>query len=249
MGGPATDFARSSMATTLGSDAATIMLLHCSKYPHRAVNGVLLGTAEGEGQVSITCALPFFHGLLGLAPMLEVALAQVRVALVPPALRGWSTPTSPPSPPQTPPFGARGAAQADVYATSLGLAIVGYYHANEVKGDNELGHVARKVGEKIHARCPAACIVIVDGSRAPTLASGQQLPVKVFGLSGSVWQQRDSGAVKVEKADEATALLSSCLSEGAQYHLVDFDDHLDDVQRSWLGQRPSILLEKCRAGS
>ena len=53
------------------------MLLHTAKYPHKAVNGVLLGE-ELDGHVLVLDAVPLFHICLGLAPMLEVALSQVR---------------------------------------------------------------------------------------------------------------------------------------------------------------------------
>lgn len=54
------------------------ILLHASKYPHKAVNGVLLGDETlQDGEVYVLDAVPLFHICLGLAPMLEVALARV----------------------------------------------------------------------------------------------------------------------------------------------------------------------------
>jgi len=54
------------------------MLLHAAKYPHKAVNGVLLGEdGEQDDEVYVLDAVPLFHQCLGLAPMLEVALNQV----------------------------------------------------------------------------------------------------------------------------------------------------------------------------
>merc|ERR1711911_526488 len=54
------------------------IILHAFKYPHTAINGLLLAT-EGtqSGTVKIVDAVPLFHHNLGLAPMLEVALMQV----------------------------------------------------------------------------------------------------------------------------------------------------------------------------
>ena len=55
------------------------ILLHTSKYPHKAVNGVLLGDENlQDGEIYVEDAIPLFHICLGLAPMLEVALARVR---------------------------------------------------------------------------------------------------------------------------------------------------------------------------
>ena len=55
------------------------VLLHASKYPHKAVNGVLLSKFEkGSDVLQIVDVIPLFHQCLGLAPMLEVALSQVK---------------------------------------------------------------------------------------------------------------------------------------------------------------------------
>ena len=53
------------------------MMLHASKYPSAAVNGVFLGHLDGAGEVVVEDAVPLFHSPLNLSPMLEVALLQV----------------------------------------------------------------------------------------------------------------------------------------------------------------------------
>lgn len=55
-------------------------LLHAVKYPHCAVNGLLLAEKPKNKDVKnilVTDAVPLFHVCLGLSPMLEVALLQV----------------------------------------------------------------------------------------------------------------------------------------------------------------------------
>ena len=55
------------------------IVLHGCKYPHCALNGVLIGSISKETQtVQIQDSIPLFHIGLGLAPMLEVALTQVQ---------------------------------------------------------------------------------------------------------------------------------------------------------------------------
>jgi hypothetical protein len=65
----------------LGRSAIIKLVLHAAKFPHTAVNGVLLGSVSGgsagEQQVDIVDAVPLFHSHHSLAPALEVALAQV----------------------------------------------------------------------------------------------------------------------------------------------------------------------------
>lgn len=60
----------------LESLAFAKIVLHVSKYPHAAVNGVLLGDPVG-GKLLIHDCIPLFHGCLTLTPMLEVALTQI----------------------------------------------------------------------------------------------------------------------------------------------------------------------------
>ena len=59
------------------------IILHAFKYPHTAINGVLLAN-EGTNNHSpkYVDAIPLFHHNLGLAPMLEVALMQVRYKII-----------------------------------------------------------------------------------------------------------------------------------------------------------------------
>lgn len=60
------------------------MLLHAAKYPHFAVNGLLVAEkakerkkdSHSETVLCVDC-VPLFHGTLALAPMLEVALTLV----------------------------------------------------------------------------------------------------------------------------------------------------------------------------
>lgn len=58
------------------------LVFHCCKYPHAAVNGVLIGAiSKKDNNVLVQDAIPLFHHDLALAPMLEVALAQVSLSL------------------------------------------------------------------------------------------------------------------------------------------------------------------------
>lgn len=69
---------------TFDSKAYAKMILHTAKYPHCAVNGVLLANApEGEmdlilgPNIDIVDAVPLFHHSHYVTPMAEVALSQV----------------------------------------------------------------------------------------------------------------------------------------------------------------------------
>lgn len=58
--------------------AYTKIIFHAAKYPHQAVNGLLLAEKKPKGSiVQITDAIPLFHQCLHVTPMAEVALMQV----------------------------------------------------------------------------------------------------------------------------------------------------------------------------
>jgi hypothetical protein len=59
------------------------MILHAAKYPHCAINGVLLAEEQKskddkKGRCLFICdAVPLFHLCLHVTPMAEIALTQV----------------------------------------------------------------------------------------------------------------------------------------------------------------------------
>lgn len=90
----------------LTTQAYCKMLLHGAKYPHCAVNGLLVAErqkarrehpAGGAAHTLFVDCIPLFHGTLALAPMLEVALTLVSAGrpnkdpgAAAAALRTWS---------------------------------------------------------------------------------------------------------------------------------------------------------------
>ena len=146
------------MSTTLSGDAYCVLFMHACKHPSRAVNGLLLGKTSEQG-VSVQKALPLFHTPLGLAPMLEAALMLVR-----------NSPATPPCAPfcrthdpcalfcRTPDCAL---SQADEHCKGQGLQIVGYYQANEMCDDLELGPFGKTIADKIRAQCKQAAVLVV----------------------------------------------------------------------------------------
>jgi hypothetical protein len=65
------------MVVSFEAEAYTALMLHCYKHPSQAVNGVLLGRESSPGSLQIVKAVPLFHGILSLLPMLEAAMLQV----------------------------------------------------------------------------------------------------------------------------------------------------------------------------
>lgn len=71
---------------TVETKAYVKLLLHAAKYPHCAVNGILLAEdskhSKDKSRVRFVDCIPLFHLSLSLAPMLEAALLQVTRVLV-----------------------------------------------------------------------------------------------------------------------------------------------------------------------
>lgn len=65
----------------ISAKAYTKMIFHAAKYPHCAVNGILLADKESSRgkTLNIVDAIPLFHQCLHVTPMAEVALTQVIV--------------------------------------------------------------------------------------------------------------------------------------------------------------------------
>lgn len=63
---------------TLSARAYCKMILHAAKYPHCAINGLLLGRlSKDKDELLVTDAVPLFHVCLHVSPMAEIALTQV----------------------------------------------------------------------------------------------------------------------------------------------------------------------------
>ncbi|XP_033122875.1 ER membrane protein complex subunit 8-like [Anneissia japonica] len=111
------------------------LVLHAAKYPHSAVNGVLLADKKKLSNSKLLYfvdCVPLFHQCLGLAPMLETALLQI---------------------------------DSYCKNRVNELVIAGYYQANERIDENKPNGVATKIADKLNANCHGACLFMMDNSR------------------------------------------------------------------------------------
>eukprot|EP00271_Cylindrocystis_brebissonii_P018989 TRINITY_DN5577_c0_g1_i1.p1 TRINITY_DN5577_c0_g1~~TRINITY_DN5577_c0_g1_i1.p1 ORF type:complete len:243 (-),score=34.49 TRINITY_DN5577_c0_g1_i1:708-1436(-) len=233
---------KQSVCYDLSQTAYVKLLLHCLKNPYGAVNGVLLGVApdrpvtpaltdqdashreDGEGNsgsaggtanVVIEDAIPLFHSGLGLAPLLEIALAQIEEH----CQRSRSS------------------------GKHKGLSIVGLYYANELHDDQELGPIARKIADHIAKSCPMACALLVDNEVLTEAVkhSVSQPAVQLYSCDSSrTWRksrQSSGGVLATEvrlREVMAPQLLVDYVAEERYREVVDFEDHLDDLRKDWL---------------
>ncbi|KAL4234785.1 ER membrane protein complex subunit 8 [Mactra antiquata] len=185
------------------------LLLHAAKYPHCAVNGVLLAedskSSKEKKQIRFVDCIPLFHLSLSLAPMLEAALLQI-----------------------------------DSYCKSKGFVIGGYYQANEHLSDNQINNVAKHIGRKIQEYYPEACVFMIDNNRINPMSVNEVY--RVYTLKESGFKE----AEKRQTVDENTLQTAAVLLEKEQYrHIVDFDNHLDDVSKDWRNTKINEIIESC----
>ena len=180
---------------SLSPEAYSVLFMHCCKYPHRAVNGLLLGSTE-EGTVRVREALPLFHSPLSLSPMLEAALLL-----------------------------------ASEYCTAKSLKIVGYYQANEIAEDLDLGPFGRKIAEKIRAQSPVAAVLLLDGARMRPKPDD----LRLLAINADGKRANAPPTIAPDVPADAIERLEGAMEAGQQHELVDFDVHLDDPAKDWTG--------------
>uniref|UniRef100_A0AAY4BDM9 MPN domain-containing protein n=1 Tax=Denticeps clupeoides TaxID=299321 RepID=A0AAY4BDM9_9TELE len=179
------------------------MLLHAAKYPHCAVNGLLVAERQKDKKrdshhVPVLCVdcVPLFHGTLALAPMLEVALTLI-----------------------------------DTWCKENRYVIAGYYQANERIKDARPNQVAEKVAARISENFSEAAMIMVDNSRF-TMGCFEPI-LSVFDHHENKWKCRDSNVDYFEDWSEAQKITSALLENRSYESLIDFDNHLDDLRNDW----------------
>ncbi|KAG8038942.1 hypothetical protein G9C98_003249 [Cotesia typhae] len=117
---------------TFSPRACSKIILHATKYPHCAINGLLLAKQKNKNDMKLTDiyiqdAIPLFHQCLHVSPMAEIALTLV-----------------------------------DQFAEQNDMVIAGYYLANELVNDMSTDKPAHKIADKIAENFNNALLVVVD---------------------------------------------------------------------------------------
>ncbi|XP_060112775.1 ER membrane protein complex subunit 9 [Heteronotia binoei] len=115
------------------------MCLHAARYPHTAVNGLLLAqkrrasVAKQADCLCITDCIPLFHSHLSLTVMLEVALNQI-----------------------------------DLWSAESDLLLAGYYQANSGIDDKSPSHLAQKTAGRIAELYDDTVLIMLDNRKFTT---------------------------------------------------------------------------------
>ncbi|KAM4854020.1 ER membrane protein complex subunit 9 isoform 3-T3 [Thomomys bottae] len=194
------------------------MCLHAARYPHAAVNGLLLASAPRPGEcLCLTDCVPLFHSQLALSLMLEVALNQVDV------------------------WGAQaGLVVAGYYHANAAL--------DDQRGCPESrfliplifplhspGSLALKIAGRIAEFFPDAVLIMLDNKKL--VPQPPVPPVIVLESRGLHWVPKDKNLVMWRDWEESRQMVGALLEGGAHQHLVDFDCHFDDIRQDWTNQK------------
>ncbi|XP_076177734.1 ER membrane protein complex subunit 8/9 [Ptiloglossa arizonensis] len=135
---------------SFSSRAYCKIILHAAKYPHCAINGLLLAKQKNKSdsksvELRIVDAIPLFHICLHVSPIAEIALIMV-----------------------------------DQFAMRKDLIIAGYYLANENISDLSTDKPAHRIADKIAENHGNALLVVVDNKEIPFDMSSNPLRVSQF---------------------------------------------------------------------
>lgn len=191
------------------------VILHAAKYPHAAVNGVLLAKLPAKDEAKplklvFTDAIPLFHQTQGLSPMLEVALTQI-----------------------------------ESHANSAGMGIAGYYHANRHFQENSVDVFSQKIADRIVDLSPLgrAALLTVDNRRISLNLQNHALLGQICNSDRpGNWKSVSNRSIRVDElAFEKT---SSLLQTRGYKELFDFDNHLDDVSQDYLNVSLNVEIDR-----
>jgi len=193
------------------------MVLHAAKYPHAAVNGLLLAkssdkaddgddTGNKKTHTVIVDAVPLFHQALGLAPMLEIALSEI-----------------------------------DAFCIQNGFVIAGYYQANENFESSSPDNIAFRIADKINSFFSQSLLVMLDNHKVSPLATS--VAYRLW-LSSGDQEWREQRVPSDERLLETT---SSLLENKCSRDIVDFDNHLDDLKLDWRNLELNRIIQEMSA--
>ncbi|EDV21683.1 ER membrane protein complex subunit 8 [Trichoplax sp. H2] len=121
--------------------------------------------------------------------------------------------------------------QAEAYAESQKLSIVGYYQANEQLSESHTPDAfAIKIADRILSCCKYCSLMMVDNCKV-SLSCQEDALVCYNNIEGK-WK-KDS-QYSLEHPNETLPALAKLMTGKAYKNLKDFDNHLDDISVDWL---------------
>ncbi|KAJ1996230.1 hypothetical protein GGI25_002220 [Coemansia spiralis] len=134
--------------------------------------------------------------------------------------------------------------QAQLYAKTKGLAVCGYYVANEDTGATQLSAAGSLLAKTLIAVDDSTVAFVVDAKKlAPESTRAALVP---YVYSESQWKEQSGafsdtkgssgtkGAAFVLENNRVLVATRKLIDERAEVGVHDFDEHVDDVSLDWL---------------
>lgn len=197
---------------TISERAYVKVILHAAKYPHKQVNGVLIGKDAGSGAVQIVDSIPLLHHWTSLSPSMEIGLDLARNYA------------------QSEDLDIVGYYQATERSNvdDNALAPVGERVAEIIKASFPHAVAIIVDGSKIVAGEPALIPYLTSGSSTLWRPAVRKEDVQPF---------TETSHFKLALQSSPTRALELIQGPKLYEKLGDFDDHLEDVSIDWLRNR------------
>ncbi|XP_048448734.1 ER membrane protein complex subunit 8 isoform X1 [Rhincodon typus] len=212
----------------LTTQAYCKMLLHAAKYPHCAVNGILVAEKhkrkDGQPVLFVDC-VPLFHGTLALAPMLEVALTLVD---------SWCKENN---------YVIAGYYQANERMMDTSPNQVAEKVASRIAENFSDAALIMVDNHKFTMECEEQSIIVYEHHenkwrcKDPNMEENW-LVLGHFNLNFDSMKREtpSSGITGFDFCEDWSEVqrITNCLLDGKSYDsLVDFDNHMDDLRNDW----------------
>nr|XP_002124407.1 ER membrane protein complex subunit 8/9 homolog [Ciona intestinalis] len=195
--------------------AFTKLQLHAAKYPHCAINGLLVAckqTLKESKAIEIVDAIPLFHQCIELTPMLEIALTHVDAHCHANDL-----------------FVAGYYEAPQHLPSSIEPSIFGSKIADKIHGNLESVLSGEKGKSLAH-------LVVIDNKRITKTDS-----VNFFEKANEgKWKRCSQKDITFQENCEP--VLMHLLNRKVARDIVDFDNHLDDISAHWLNHAVNQLI-------
>ncbi|KAH8113065.1 hypothetical protein DFH11DRAFT_1857281 [Phellopilus nigrolimitatus] len=191
---------------TVSQRAYAKIAFHVAKYPHRPVNGVLLGK-DVSGNIEFIDAIPLLHHWTSLSPSMEIGLDLARNHALSLDLQ------------------VAGYYQATENLDDTALAPVGEKVAETIKRTFPQAVAFVVDGSRLAAGEPALVPYLPQGNSSSWRPAARNEDVQPFSATSHF---------KLAPPSASTHVLELIRDSKMHQKLGDFDDHLEDVSIDWL---------------
>jgi len=133
--------------------------------------------------------------------------------------------------------------QIEQYCKGSDLEVVGYYQANESLKDNQPDIVALRVSEKLAESNPNLVVVMINNDQLNS--NLECAPFTLFQVSEGKLRPKEAKINLLPDEDGALSTVSALIQAKSYRHLIDFDNHLDDIGLNyWINPKVNEEIEQ-----